>query len=166
MKSEVEIPEKVQAHLNASALIFLEGLCLHFKKKKKNSDFIGVCNGVHSVTYLVIAASVLILHSWEIRKDGLPTFLICGIENLLVDILSSLKILEAHGELINYSESNGILKLTQVSSSFFFFLVKAVVPLFSGVSLDVHCEEVKGSVYCFLNEWRNGKKVYVFSRFF
>lgn len=84
----------------------------------------------------------------------------------MVDILSSLKILEAHGELINYSESNGILKLTQVSSSFFFFLVKAVVPLFSGVSLDVHCEEVKGSVYCFLNEWRNGKKVYVFSRFF
>ena len=77
-----------------------------------------------------------------------------------------MKILEAHGELINYSEINGILKLTEVFSSFFLFLLRAAVPLFSGVSLDIHCEEVRGSVYCFLNEWRNGKEVYVFSKFF
>lgn len=166
MKSEVEIPEKVQAHLNASASIFFGGPVFALQKKEINSHFIGVCNGVHSVTYLIIAASVFILHSWEIRKDGLPTFLICGIENLLVDIIFSLKILEAHGELINYSEINGILKLTEVFSSFFLFLLRAAVPLFSGVSLDIHCEEVRGSVYCFLNEWRNGKEVYVFSKFF
>lgn len=72
------------------------------KKKKKNSNFVGVCNGAHSVTYLITTATVLILHSWEIRKKyGLPAFLICVIENLLVDSISSLNILEAHGEMIN-----------------------------------------------------------------
>lgn len=40
-------------------------------------------------------------------KDDLPIFLICGIENLSVDIISSLKILEAHGEIINYSAITG-----------------------------------------------------------
>lgn len=44
--------------------------------------------------------------------------------------------------------------------------MKAGVPLFSGVSLDIHCEEVRASVFCFLSEWRNGKKVYVFFKFF
>lgn len=75
---------------------------------------------VHSVTYLITTASVLILHSWEVRKkDGLPTFLTCGIENLLVDIISSLKMLEAHGEMINNSEITGILKVSQISLSSF-----------------------------------------------
>lgn len=35
MKSEVEIPEKVQAHLNASASIFFGGPVFALQKKKK-----------------------------------------------------------------------------------------------------------------------------------
>lgn len=102
---------------------------MHFKKK--NSDFIGVCNGVHSVTYLIIAASVLIFYiHGRLGRMVYQHFLICGIENLLVDILSSLKILEAHGELINYStKAMEILKLNPSLLVLIFFLVRAICSL-------------------------------------
>ena len=45
-----------------------------FALKKKSQILLVSGNGVHSVTYLILTASVLILHSWEMRKDGLPTF--------------------------------------------------------------------------------------------
>lgn len=46
MKSEVEIPEKVQAHLNASASIFFGGPVFALQKKKKKKIHILLVSAV------------------------------------------------------------------------------------------------------------------------
>lgn len=61
MTFEVKIPEKIPAYL---ILIlspnFMEGLFFFFK-----SSFIGVHSGIHSVTYLIKTAVLVLCSEWE-----------------------------------------------------------------------------------------------------
>lgn len=99
MKFEVKIPEKIPAYLILILFPnFMEGLFLHLRKKKKSS-FIGVHSGIHGVTYLIKTAALILCSEW--KEGWFASILICGIETLLVDFISSLKILGAHGEIIN-----------------------------------------------------------------
>lgn len=146
-------------NVNSSPPVFWRGLFLSFQKFK-----LYWCLSWNSQCNVIITASVLILHSWEIGRDCLPIFLICGIENLSVDVISLLKSLE-HGKMINYSEITGFFKLSNFQRFLcHFFLMKAVGFFFTIVFLDTQWQEYsKVSIDCFLNEWQNVKEVHDFS---